>query len=308
MSTQHFIVEYRRHNTGLIDQHLQNSGILIYRVDTTAGRGNMEAPDEIYLYRPNGTLTSNGQIHNAQFSVELGRTSFNDTTNPSSFLANGSPSGIIISNISNASATMSFTLTLPYGDVDPMPMNLVGILVDDEPVLNWTQSPGATGYLVYRDFIELAMFGPVTTFRDDTVVAGQTYIYSVVAIYGTTLSESTNNVSLTIPGLISCDDRAMARSETFLNQNFPNPFNPNTVIGFQISETGDSSSNFVNIAVYNIRGQLVRTLVDDFFTVGEHSVVWDGTDESGRNVSSGIYFYKMKTDNQLQTKKMILMK
>jgi hypothetical protein len=308
MPTQQFIVEYRRHNTGLIDQHLQNSGLLIYRVDTTAGRGNMEAPDEIYVYRPNGTLTSNGQINNAQFSAEFGRTSFNDTTNPSSFLPNGAPSGINISNISSASATMSFTLTLPHGNMFPQPTSLVGYLVDDEPVLYWTQSPGATGYLVYRDFVELAMFGPMTTFRDDTVVPGNTYLYTVAALYGTDISESTNIVTLTIPGIISNDDRAIARAETFLNQNFPNPFNPTTAIVFQISETDANSSYYVNITVYNIRGQLVRTLVDDYFPIGEHSVIWDGTDESGSSVSSGIFFYQMKTDNHHQTKKMILMK
>jgi flagellar hook assembly protein FlgD len=64
----------------------------------------------------------------------------------------------------------------------------------------------------------------------------------------------------------------------------------------------------VEISIYNIKGQLVKVLVNDFKNAGEYSAIWDGRDSIGNQVSSGIYFYKLKTGNFEKTKKMILMK
>jgi len=85
--------------------------------------------------------------------------------------------------------------------------------------------------------------------------------------------------------------------------NYPNPFNPETTICFTLP-----SDNMVNIDIYNIRGQKVRTLVDEWYVVGEHSVVWNGTDDHGRNIGSGIYLYRLKTKENIITRKMVLMK
>ena len=85
--------------------------------------------------------------------------------------------------------------------------------------------------------------------------------------------------------------------------NFPNPFNPSTTIDFSISQKSK-----VEISIYNITGQKVRKLVDDQFSEGRYSVVWNGEDNSGKPVSSGIYLYKMQTENFVSTRKMILMK
>ena len=90
---------------------------------------------------------------------------------------------------------------------------------------------------------------------------------------------------------------------TKLNNNYPNPFNPTTTISFSLKETG-----YVTIDIYNIRGQLVKTLVNGEFDDAHHEVVWDGKDNSGKNTGSGVYFYKMKAGKFAQTKKMILMK
>jgi flagellar hook assembly protein FlgD len=62
------------------------------------------------------------------------------------------------------------------------------------------------------------------------------------------------------------------------------------------------------LKVYNILGQLVRTLVDEEKTPGNYDVVWDGKDDSGKEVSSGIYFYQLKTSDYTHTKKMVLLK
>jgi len=90
---------------------------------------------------------------------------------------------------------------------------------------------------------------------------------------------------------------------TKLGSNYPNPFNPETTINFSMKESGH-----VTLEIYNIKGQRVRTLINEFRAAGYHKVVWDGTDDKRNPVSSGIYFYKLKTDNFEKTKKMILMK
>jgi hypothetical protein len=118
---------------------------------------------------------------------------------------------------------------------------------------------------------------------------------------------------------VSDDDETIAAINTRLYENYPNPFNPETLIRFNVgaistSSTknghGDmSSTRAVTLSVFNIRGQLVRRLVDDEFAPGEYSVVWNGFDDTGRAMSSGIYFYKMTTsDGYNSVRKMILLK
>jgi len=90
---------------------------------------------------------------------------------------------------------------------------------------------------------------------------------------------------------------------TELAGNYPNPFNPETTIAFSLADT-----EIVTIDIYNMKGQKVRTLVNDRFDSGRHSIVWNGTDDNGRYVASGIYFYRMKSGQYTSSKKMILMK
>lgn len=88
-----------------------------------------------------------------------------------------------------------------------------------------------------------------------------------------------------------------------LNQNFPNPFNPSTAIRYSISQAAR-----VELKLYNILGQMVRKLVDRSDNPGVYQVVWDGKDESGKNLPSGIYFYQLRAGDYIRTRKMILMK
>ena len=83
-----------------------------------------------------------------------------------------------------------------------------------------------------------------------------------------------------------------------LSQNYPNPFNPQTTINYQLTQEG-----LVTLKVYDILGEEVITLVNDYKTQGKHSVIFDG-----RNLSSGIYFYKITAGSFVDTKKFILMK
>jgi C1A family cysteine protease len=88
-----------------------------------------------------------------------------------------------------------------------------------------------------------------------------------------------------------------------LAQNFPNPFNPNTSIQFSLPVSGR-----VSLKIYNLSGQEVRTLIDEDKRKGEYEVLWDGKDNSGKNVASGIYFYHIRAKNFAETKKMVLLK
>jgi len=90
---------------------------------------------------------------------------------------------------------------------------------------------------------------------------------------------------------------------TALQGNFPNPFNPSTEIAFDLAETGH-----VSIEIFNIRGQRVTTLTNEEWKAGRHKIEWNGTDNYGRQVASGVYFYNMRTSEYNSTRRMILMK
>jgi M6 family metalloprotease-like protein len=111
-ASQYFVVEYRKRE-GLYESTLPGDGLLVYRINPAAGNGNASGPpDEVYIYRPNGTPTSNGSINQANYSLNANRTAINDETNPSSFLQNGSPGGLNIFNISAIGETISFDILM----------------------------------------------------------------------------------------------------------------------------------------------------------------------------------------------------
>jgi len=86
--------------------------------------------------------------------------------------------------------------------------------------------------------------------------------------------------------------------------NYPNPFNPTTTIEFSLVQT----SQFVTLEVFNIKGQKVKTLYKGIAEEGKHSMTWEGKDTNGKSVSTGIYFYKLKTGKKEISRKMLLLK
>ncbi len=100
-------------------------------------------------------------------------------------------------------------------------------------------------------------------------------------------------------------ERLPGTTSTFkLSQNYPNPFNPSTKIQFAVAQTEK-----VNMDVYDIQGRLIRTLVDhELYQPGNYEVTWDGLDNRGRHVASGVYFAKMQAGKFAQTKKMVMTK
>lgn len=111
-TNQFFIVEYRK-QTGTFEGTIPGSGLLVYRIDNQYTGNANGPPDEVYIYRPNGTTTVNGSISSAHYSTETGRTSINDATNPSSFLQNGTAGGLNIYDVTSSSgSTISFKVGL----------------------------------------------------------------------------------------------------------------------------------------------------------------------------------------------------
>ncbi|MDY6914945.1 MAG: T9SS type A sorting domain-containing protein, partial [Candidatus Cloacimonadota bacterium] len=88
-----------------------------------------------------------------------------------------------------------------------------------------------------------------------------------------------------------------------LKGNYPNPFNPETTIQYSVNNPAN-----VKIEVYNTKGQKVRTLVDEHKNAGEYNVVWQGKNEAGNSVASGVYFYRLTSNNETEAKKMLLIK
>ena len=98
----------------------------------------------------------------------------------------------------------------------------------------------------------------------------------------------------------SLDEQSVA---FHLGKNYPNPFNSSTAIGYQVSATSE-----VELSIFNTRGQKVRTLVNENKPAGLYSVLWDGKDDFGKDVSSGLYFYQLHAGSFKALQKMILLR
>jgi flagellar hook assembly protein FlgD len=88
-----------------------------------------------------------------------------------------------------------------------------------------------------------------------------------------------------------------------LAQNYPNPFNPSTKISFALPQAAE-----VSLKIYDITGRLVQTLVDGVVEAGRHQTIWDGTNQHGVQVASGVYFYQLRAGEFKQVRKMSLVR
>jgi hypothetical protein len=91
--------------------------------------------------------------------------------------------------------------------------------------------------------------------------------------------------------------------QKFAARNYPNPFNPRTKIFYTMPKAGH-----LTLKVYNVRGELVKTLINGQVKAGEDFVTWDGTNNQGSNVSSGVYFYEARSGSDVVVNKMALVK
>ena len=176
------------------------------------------------------------------------------------------------------------------------------------PSLKWRQPvsqmvcyPWELNYKIYVDDNQGFQSPDVIEQERDTVCTlqnlqrGKTYFWKVFAqfVTGDSLWSSNVNGFYVSPDAIDAVEEKTKTPEGFvLEQNYPNPFNPSTEIKYTVPSTG-----FVTLKIYDIQGRLIRVLYDGNQTAGSYSLRWDGKDESGQNVSSGIYVYKLSFKN-----------
>ncbi len=128
---------------------------------------------------------------------------------------------------------------------------------------------------------------------DKNIEAGKNYYYRLVDV--------DYSGKMTVHSVIAALQQQP--QEFNLQQNYPNPFNPSTNIRFSLNKAGE-----VSLAVYNIRGEKIRTLVTGWRGQGSHEANWDGRDEQGRMAASGTYIYELQTNESKIHRKMVLMK
>lgn len=143
---------------------------------------------------------------------------------------------------------------------------------------------------------------PCTLYAKVGVVGGgyKEYLVSI----DTRLNDDVNwFINIPVGLGVSEKEQAKVPKKYFLDQNYPNPFNASTVIKYGLPEPAD-----VKLEITNVLGQTVRVLVDEYQKAGMKQVIWDGKDDKGKEVPSGVYFYSIKTDNFKEKKRMVLVK
>ncbi|MCZ6766112.1 MAG: T9SS type A sorting domain-containing protein [bacterium] len=195
-------------------------------------------------------------------------------------------------------------------DQPSYPQNLVSDVGDGDVVLSWAPNPESDidFYAVYCDTTSGFVPGPgnlVTTTTDTTSNLGaptDTVYYRVSAVdldgYAGGYSDEASSEP-TVPTAIG----DVVLYTTSLWQNAPNPFNPETVIRFTLSER-----QAVQIIVYDVTGRRVRTLLTETRPAGLHDATWDARSDAGTKVASGVYFYRLRAGKFSETRKMLLLK
>ncbi|MHB1688361.1 MAG: FlgD immunoglobulin-like domain containing protein [Ignavibacteriaceae bacterium] len=141
-----------------------------------------------------------------------------------------------------------------------------------------------------------------TSYIDSTVQSGQTYVYKVRS-FNTFAASNFSNESMILVTITGITNTGLKPLTFALQQNYPNPFNPSTQIEYSIPRQAN-----VTIKIYNILGREIKTLVSGEKTAGEYSITWNGLDNSGNQVASGAYFYRIEAGSFIQIKKMIFLK
>lgn len=215
----------------------------------------------------------NGYLHNPEdsFFANLGIGSLYEVENwvPPNYINN---EGLIIIDTNDNFVSIFWqNFDNSFGGQD--------ILIANNKVMRWESEKGLEPIIFERNKNQLIQFQ--------------------IPINAKLLSLSTKQINYNSSG--SNDD--LIDLDKVLNNAYPNPFNSQTSISFNLLKTDN-----VQIEVYNIRGQLVKTLFAGQKYAGNHQIIWNGTDNKGNLVTGGIYFYKLKLDSYVNTKKIVLIK
>jgi hypothetical protein len=141
------------------------------------------------------------------------------------------------------------------------------------------------------------------SFNDSAVTSGTTYYYKVQAKALNDSSLFFGPVNVLYTGVSGQPREPIIAYSFKLGQNAPNPFKQQTTINYQLPKAGK-----VSLKIYNIAGQVVKTLMDGVQGPGAYNVKWDGRDDNKRKISNGIYFYKLQAGKDGNIKKMVIIK
>jgi len=291
------------------------------RVGTTGNSVGMDAPGD----PPGWNVTTSWQtVVTLKFTIATATSvniSINDATDAAAYFNN------IANNPSGAGVT-DWTVTNEDGGDITLPVVLSSFTaqyIDSTPTICWTtqSETSVLGWNVYRSEndsltqslqINLNLIPRAGTTSDLTeyifedeyeIIENSTYWYLLESVEFSGVTYNYGPISLTIPE--EGEDPGSPEIPVIygLHQNYPNPFNPNTEISFSMKE-----DCIAELSIFNIRGQKVITLfINKSITKDElYRINWNGKDNTGNSVSSGLYFYKLKAGDFNSTKKMLLMK
>jgi len=212
-ATEYFVLEYRKRTT-TFENSLPGEGLLVIRINPAYIGNASGPPDEVYIYRPNGTTTADGTPGSANFNSTVGRTAINDATNPSCFLTAGSPGGLSISGVGAVGSTISFNVDFPLGVTSVLDVKATSagtaVTVSPNDVLG--HGNGTTDFMrVYAQGQSVSLTAPATSgslnfqkwFQDGAEFAAtpSTSVtmdtnHAMLAVYGIDLGEAVDNTAL----------------------------------------------------------------------------------------------------------------
>ncbi len=212
-TTEYFVLEYRKKTT-TFETSLPGEGLLVIRINPAYTGNASGPPDEVYIYRPNGTTLADGSPALANYNSTAGRSAINDATNPTSFLTAGGPGGLSISGVGAVGATISFTVDFPYGNTRALSVKATnaGTPITVSPNDMMGNGSGTTDFSrVYLAGQAVSLTAPATSgslsfqkwYRDGAVFATTPATsvtmddnHTMLAVYGVDLGEAVDNTSL----------------------------------------------------------------------------------------------------------------
>jgi M6 family metalloprotease-like protein len=316
---EYFLIENRQNL--LHDAMLPGRGLLIWHVDESRLKRNAAATKTpvfgfwLGLEQADGRDDMNRYFDRPDardYYPEMGdggdpypgdslNTVFDRYSNPSSHDDAGNPTGVAIRNIRLESQDVHLDISI--GSVAVFFRSLQADVASSGIELTWSvrSDESLAGFRIYRrlsrasDFVRISsptLLPTQSSYVDADARETGTYVYrlSAVTLEGTEISSPT--VQATV--------RALAPT---LAQNAPNPFNPRTAIAFSLPET-----RHVALTVHDLAGKRVRTLRNETLPAGLYQVWWDGEDEAGRPVGSGVYLYELQIGRRTLSRKMTLLR
>ncbi len=267
---------------------------------------------DVVFFNPSGNF-ANGQVypiedlsgdHTANFRATFYDVSYIDhPVYPDEVNLTGIPNSRTEGNFITARDWWDFQLSevkAPWLDLMYLPEHPETVYIS--AIFEWfmTVPDGLTGYRLYRNGVLLMEHGPDLT-ADWTDQPGPgSWEYHATAMFGATESGPSNTCTHIIT---ATPENPPAAPETALLGNYPNPFNPSTSIALALKQAGP-----VRIDIFNPRGQLLKTLVDAELPDGQHVLAWDGRDQAGHPLGSGLYLCRMQSGSYSGTLKMLMLK